>query len=351
MTHSIEALEKGEIPNLSASNQNGNILGPNGVESQVQPRSVYSVFSNSQKRCVVFLVAFAASFSTLSSFIYFPAITPLANSLHTTPGKINLSVTTYMIVSAVIPSIVGSAADTSGRRPLFLLTLATYFVANIGIAVQSSFPALLMLRMLQSAGISGTFSVAYGVVSDIASPAERGSFVGIVAFGTNTAPSFGPVLGGLLAAYKGWRWIFWFLSIASGATLVAMIILLPETARKVVGNGSIPATGIHKLPIPRILGLATTPTAVSSVKHKWKLPNPLTCLYTLAHRGTAIIVAVVGILYMTCVCIQASLSSIFISNYHFGELESGLIYLPFGFGCSLAAYFGGRINSSRFSLK
>lgn len=153
MTLSYESPEKSILP---ISNQNDIALAPDRLESQTeQPRNVYSVFSKSQKRCVVLLVAFTASFSTLSSFIYFPAITPLANSLHTTLGKINLSVTSYMIISAVIPSIVGNAADTSGRRPLFLITLTTYFVANIGIAVQSSFPALLMLRMLQSAGISG----------------------------------------------------------------------------------------------------------------------------------------------------------------------------------------------------
>lgn len=159
------------------------------------------------------------------------------------------------------------------------------------------------------------------------------------------------MLGGLLAAYKGWRWIFWFLSIGSGASLTAMVTLLPETARKVVGNGSVPATGIHKLPIPNLLGLETTPTAVSTIKHEWKFPNPLICLYTLVHKDTAIIVVTIGILYMTCVCVQASLSSIFISTYHFGELESGLIYLPFGFGCSLAAYFGGRIDPPWSSLE
>lgn len=122
-----------------------------------------------------------------------------------------------------------------------------------------------------------------------------------------------------------------------------MIILLPETARKVVGNGSISATGIHKLPFPRLLGLKVKPTDVATIKHEWKLPNPLTCLHTLAHKDTAIIVGTVGVLYMLCVCLQASLSSIFIGIYHFGELESGLIYLPYGFGCSFAAYFGGRI--------
>lgn len=127
------------------------------IEHHEQPRSEYSVFTRVQKRCILLLVSFAASFSTLSSFIFFPAITPLAHSLRTTVGKINLSVTSYMIVSATIPSIAGNIADFSGRRPSFLLALTVYLIANIGLAVQTSFPALLLLRMLQSAGISGTF--------------------------------------------------------------------------------------------------------------------------------------------------------------------------------------------------
>ena len=39
-------------------------------------------------------------------------------------------------------------------------TLTLYFFANVGIGLQDSFAALLVLRMLQSAGISGTFLTA-----------------------------------------------------------------------------------------------------------------------------------------------------------------------------------------------
>ena len=118
---------------------------------------LYSIFSIRQKRCIVSLVAFAGWFSTLSSFIYFPAIPSLATNLHVSIEDINLTVTSYLIVSGQVPSITGSYADDLGRRPVIMVTLLLYAATNVGLAVQNSYAALFALRMLQSAGISGRF--------------------------------------------------------------------------------------------------------------------------------------------------------------------------------------------------
>ena len=115
----------------------------------------YAAFTKAQKRVIVFLATFAAWFSTLSSFIYFPAIPTLARDLDVSTEHINLTVTSYLLVSAFAPSLVGAIADQLGRRPAYLITLAVYICANVGIALQSSFSALFALRMIQSAGISG----------------------------------------------------------------------------------------------------------------------------------------------------------------------------------------------------
>ena len=92
----------------------------------------------------------------------------------------------------------------------------------------------------------------------------------------------------------------------------------------------------------------STTAAVSTpllAERQWHIPNPLKCIYTLFRKDTAIIVCSMGILYMTSSCIQASLSSSFISVYRFGEIESGLIYLPFGVGCASAAYLTGILKT------
>ena len=115
----------------------------------------YSHFTKNQKRLIVFLVAFAATFSPLSSFIFFPAISALSESLHVSIEKINLTVTSYMIVAGIAPAVIGDMADFTGRRIVYLLTMGIYCAANIGLAVQKSWLALFLLRMVQSAGSAG----------------------------------------------------------------------------------------------------------------------------------------------------------------------------------------------------
>lgn len=71
----------------------------------------YSVFSKWRKRYIVGLVAVAAWFSTLSSFIYYPSVPLISKDLRLSIAQVNLSITTYMAISAIAPSITGDASD------------------------------------------------------------------------------------------------------------------------------------------------------------------------------------------------------------------------------------------------
>lgn len=126
--------------------------------SEASPPVAYSNFTRAQKRRIVCLVAFAGLFSPLSSFIYYPAIDSIAQDLGVTIQLINLTVTSYMVVSGVTPAIVGDLADKVGRRPVYIFTFLIYVAANLALALQRSYPALLVLRMVQSAGSSGRCS-------------------------------------------------------------------------------------------------------------------------------------------------------------------------------------------------
>lgn len=81
-----------------------------------------------------------------------------------------------------------------------------YVLANIdvGITLQNSYPALLVLRKLQSAGGSATIRIGYGVVGNVTESSERGWYMVVLGCGQNVTPSLEPVLGGSLAQKAGW---------------------------------------------------------------------------------------------------------------------------------------------------
>ena len=317
------------------------------VESDEAARTEppYSTFSKPEKLGIVLLVAFAAVFSPLSSYIYFPALTAVASDLHTTLSRINLTITSYMIVSGVAPTILGSLADQLGRRPVYLLMFSIFVLANVGLALQTSYPALLLLRMLQSAGGSATVGLGYGVVGDITESSERGAYMGILGCGPNAAPGLGPVLGGVLAYKAGWRWTFWFLAISGALSLLLIATILPETARSVVGNGSRPRGRLHKSLLilwreERQKAWANEqkpgPSEVIPHREKLRLPSLLDSISILLCRDTTPIIMLNAVFYAAMNCLQASLSSLFITIYSYRELEAGLVYLPFGAGCFIA---------------
>ena len=115
----------------------------------------YSVFTTAEKWCIVAMVAYAAWFSTLTSFIYYPAITQLAQTFSVSVDKINLTVTSYMAVATIAPTLVGDTADVLGRRPVYMFILTLYIGANIAIILADNYEALLGLRVLQALAISG----------------------------------------------------------------------------------------------------------------------------------------------------------------------------------------------------
>ena len=301
----------------------------------------FSSFTPVQKYGLAYAASISATFSGLSSFIYYPAITALSRSLHTSIEAVNLTITAYLVVAGIAPSILGDLADRIGRRPISLVALTMYFGANLGLALQDSYTALVVLRCVQSAGASSTIALAYGIIADISTPAERGSYMGILMGFTNAAPSIGPILGGVLAEKLSWHWIFWLLSILGGTHLLALLIFLPETSRKLVGDGSVlPARLISR----SIYSLITSRKPLTEqTPPPFSLPNPLSCLSTLFNKSNFVVLVVGGLQYTIFGCLAASLSTQMIHLYSLNYLTAGLLYLPSGIGGIVAAYLNGRL--------
>ncbi|KAI8631942.1 chloramphenicol resistance protein [Xylariaceae sp. FL1651] len=320
--------------------------------SRVSSRPPYSIFSPGMKRWIVAMNCISAFISPITANIYFPAIPTLAQDLGVGIDKINLTLTTYMILQALAPTICGEFGDIAGRRPAFIITFIIYLGANVGLALQRNYAALLVLRMLQSAGSSGTIALVYAVVADIAPSSERGKWMGIVGAGITIGPAVGPVIGksgGLLNAYLGWPWIFWFLIILTAVWLIPYILAVPETARKVVGNGSIPPQGWNKTLIDYArFRNQTKDRSEAPIRQKIPIPNPLNTLKVLRHKDMAMILFYNATMFICFSTVTATLATQFQQIYGYDELILGLLYLPIGGSTTIASIGGGFVADWNF---
>lgn len=144
-----------------------------------------------------------------------------------------------------------------------------------------------------------------------------------------------------------WHWIFWFLCILGGVCLLTLLFTLPETARRLVGNGSIHAHGINRTLMSYISDWrkSSSPSQTRGERPKVSIPNPLASLKLLLLKDVAIVLLCNGIYYMIYCCAQASLSSLFIEVYNYGELAAGLVYIPFGVACLISLLVWGKVGT------
>jgi MFS family permease len=82
-------------------------------------------------------------------------------------------------------------SDNSGRRLSFIVCFIIFIIANIGLALQTNYVALLLLRILQAFGCSAAIALSVAVVSDIATSNERGKYMGYASCGILFGPAFG----------------------------------------------------------------------------------------------------------------------------------------------------------------
>lgn len=342
------------------------------------PSPLYTTFTPREKHLLTFLLGLTTITSPLTATIYFPLLPLLSSHYHASPQAIDLTITIYIIFQGLSPAIFATLSDSLGRRIIYLITLTLYVLSNLGLALEhNSYAVLIVLRALQSLGASAAFAVSYGVVADVCVPAERGKMVGPVSMALNLGTCVGPIVGGWVAyRSKEYNWVFWFLVIVGAILLVAVAVFLPETARNVVGNGSVIARrwwertwgtflwDCSKRTLRREMrdekkeaGIKSNrpdesegenvSTAATRAK-RLNMPNPLSSLRILFWKDAASILWLHGSFYMIDYSIQTSIPSSYKDIYDFNELQIGLSYLPRGAGIILGGYVNGKLMDRNY---
>ncbi|KAG9190074.1 hypothetical protein G6011_08162 [Alternaria panax] len=281
----------------------------------------YTVFTKTERRMITWLIGCSMFFSPFAANIYFACLDEIQHAVGVSHSLINLTITTYLIMQAIAPASCGDLADNLGRRPVYLITFIIHVCVDLGLALQQNYAASMVLRGTQSFGCSATIATGYRVIAHVTTPATRGSMLGPAMIATNLGPTTGPLVGGVMATRAGWRWAFRLFVIARTAFLVVLFLILLETGRNVVGNGSVAAPKWHR---PLLQSFRQRQLAAPGDEKPWEkrdlIPNPFKALLVCFHRDTATVLSISALYYAAYYCIQASIPAISMEIYSLDEL-------------------------------
>ncbi len=223
---------------------------------------------------IILLLAATVALLMTGVGIIFPIFARRMSELGGGVQTLGMMTVAFMLAQFIFAPFMGSLADRFGRKPIILLSLAAFALANVGYLFAATTTAIIIIRAAQGALSAGLYPSAMAMVGDLMPENQRGRWVGIISASYAAGFIFGPLLGGIL--YDGWGYAaaFIFSAVLGALSCIAALIFVHETRP----GKSKPIT----ITRPRL--------ALHDRDYSW-LPQPLTMLSAVLFVDFAVVFA------------------------------------------------------------
>lgn len=163
------------------------------------------------KRSVLLVATFAAFLTPFLGSAVNLALPAIGKDLNASAISLGWVISSFMLSSAMFLLPFGRMADIVGRKKMFSLGIIIFTISTFLIIFSHSITSLIILRIFQGIASAMIFGTSMAIITSVFQPGERGKAMGINITAVYLGLSVGPVIGGLLTQYFGWRSIFIFL--------------------------------------------------------------------------------------------------------------------------------------------
>jgi MFS transporter, DHA1 family, tetracycline resistance protein len=168
--------------------------------------------------------------------IMIPLLPFYAEKLGATPFQVGWLIGAYAACQLVSGPLLGRLSDSTGRKPLLLVSQAGTFIGFIITAFAPNLIVLFLARMIDGA-TAGNLSLAQAYISDITKPEDRAKSFGVIGIAFGIGFLIGPAISGILAK-SDYRYPVFMAAGLSALSIIATSVLLPkaEPARNDAGR-------------------------------------------------------------------------------------------------------------------
>ena len=143
--------------------------------------------------------------------------------------KASWIITGYLISYTVAMPLVGRLSDVYGRVRMFQAALVVFALGSGLVALAPNFTWIVPARVIQAVGGGATVPIGLAMAVAAVSTEKRGLAIGLVAASAEAGSVVGPLYGGYIIEWIGWRWIFWF-DVPQSLLLIGLMAILPNRA-------------------------------------------------------------------------------------------------------------------------
>lgn len=178
-----------------------------------------------------------AGISVLSLNMFLPSLANIAVDFEADYALVSLAIAGYLATTAVLQLIIGPTSDRYGRRPVLLCALFLFLVASAGCLLARDIEWFLLCRVFQGGVIAG-WVLSMAAIRDSRPEREAASLIAYVSMAMAIAPMLGPMIGGFLDEWFGWRSNFVLYTVLGAVALVLVWWDFGETHKNPSGSFS-----------------------------------------------------------------------------------------------------------------
>jgi MFS family permease len=162
-----------------------------------------------RKQIILIVASTAIFFEALDIAILNLAIPLMQQQFQLDAETIQWVQTVYVLFYGGFLVIGGKLCDTLGRKNIFLTGAGLFLCTSIGAGCSGSFIVLTVFRALQGLAAAMVMPSALSIITNtFTEPAERNRSISIFSSFAAIGSGCGLALGGIVATYLGWQWIF-----------------------------------------------------------------------------------------------------------------------------------------------
>ncbi|KAE8557735.1 MFS transporter, partial [Paenibacillus polymyxa] len=181
-----------------------------------------------------------AFFSVLNETVFNVSLPDIAAQFGIKPSAANYVNTSFILSFAVGTAVYGKISDIYGVKKLIFISMMIYGGGSlIGLLFHAWFPILLVARFIQGAGASAVPGLIMVIVTKSIEMQHQGKAFGMIGSTVALGEGFGPILGGWIADYVHWSYLF-FLPMM---TLVTLPFFLRTLSDEPVKKGGLDVPG------------------------------------------------------------------------------------------------------------